>query len=132
VIRKKGCRRRTPHSSGELGETTNEAGHTDDSIRDGDTASLAVVHREDEGGASEGEETTVEVIRSVHLRTSSRWGGGRYLQRARVADLPQRGRALHIGVGRERAMSATGAVVDAVRIRERTLVVSEVAHGGHG
>lgn len=98
-----------PHSSGELGKTTNEAGHTDDGIRDANTASLAVVHGEDEGGAGEGEET----------------------KRARVADLPQRRRALDVGVGSEGAMSATGAVLNAVRIRERTLVVSEVAHDNH-
>jgi len=99
-----------PHSSGELSQTTDEAGHTDDGICDSDTASLDVVHREDEGGGGEREET----------------------KRTRVADLPQRGGALHVGVGSERAMSSTGAVVNAVRIREGTLVVSEVAHSSRG
>lgn len=99
-----------PHSSDELSKTTNETGHSDDGIRDSDTASLDVEHGEDEGGGGEGEETK---------------GAG-------VADFPQRGRALDIGVGRERTMSTASAVVNAIRIRERTLVVSEVVHGSQG
>lgn len=58
VLREKVCWRHTPHSSGELSKTTDEAGHTDDGICDSDTASLDVVHREDEGGGGEREETT--------------------------------------------------------------------------
>jgi len=76
------------------------------------------------------EKRPLEVVHSVNF-THGKQVGCRYSQRARVADLPQRGRALHIGVGSERAMSATG-TVNAVRIREGTLVVSEVAHVSHG
>jgi len=55
-------RRRTPHSSSKLSKTTNETGHTDDSVGDGDTTSADIVHGEDERGAGEGEETTGNVL----------------------------------------------------------------------
>ena len=47
----------TPHSSSKLGKATDEAGHPDDSVGDSNAPSLNVVHRKDEGRASEGEET---------------------------------------------------------------------------
>ena len=126
-----GGRQHTPHSSDELSKATNEAGHTDDSIRDGDTASLDVEHGEDESGGGEGEETTVEINQSANLTHVKQAGVG-HSQGAGVADFPQRGRALDIGVGRERTVSPAGAVVNAIRIGERTLVVSEVVHGSQG
>jgi len=96
-----------PHASHELSKTTNEAGHTDDGICDSDAAGLDVVHGQDEGRGGEGEET----------------------KRTRVADFPQRGRALDVGVGGERAMSTAGTVVNAVRIGEGALVVVHDSHG---
>jgi len=96
-----------PHASDELSKTTNEAGHTDDGICDSDAASLDVVHGQDESRGGEGEET----------------------KRTRVAEFPQRGGALDVGVGGERAMSAAGAVVNAVRIGEGALVVVHDSHG---
>jgi hypothetical protein len=57
------CRRgHTQHSSDEQGKTTDETGHTDDGIGDGDAAGLDVVHREDKHGGGDGEETPMEVI----------------------------------------------------------------------
>ena len=43
-----------------MGETTDEAGHADNSVGDGNTASVNVVQRENQGRAGEGEETTAE------------------------------------------------------------------------
>ena len=66
MFQRKVCRRRTPHSSKDLSKTTDETGHTDDSVRNNDTAGMDVVHGEDEGGTREREETTVEVVRSAN------------------------------------------------------------------
>ena len=55
--RRRARRQRTPHPSSELSETANEAGHTDDSVRDGDPAGVNVEHGENKGGAGEREET---------------------------------------------------------------------------
>lgn len=55
----------TPHASNKLSKTTNEAGHADDGIGDGDTASLDVDQREDEGGAREGEETAERIMSNL-------------------------------------------------------------------
>jgi len=94
-----------PHSGNELSETTNETGHADDGVGDGDTASLHVVHGEHESGGSEGVET----------------------KRTGVAKDPQlRGGIVDIGMGGESAVgSATAGVV-----REGTLLVGDGIHGG--
>ena len=53
---------RTPHSSSELSEATDETSHADDGIGDGDTASADVVHGKDESGAGKREEAAAEGI----------------------------------------------------------------------
>jgi len=79
-----------PHAGSELSETADEAGHTNDSVGDGDTPSVDVVHGENEGCASEGEET----------------------KRTRVADDPQlRGSVVDVGVGWEGASSVSALAV---------------------
>ena len=62
VLRREGRRGHTQHSSNEQRKTTDETGHTDDGIGNGDAAGLDVVHREDKHGGSDGEETPMEVI----------------------------------------------------------------------
>jgi len=85
--------RELPHSSSELSKATDEAGHTDDSVGDGDAPSVDVVHRKDEGCASEREET----------------------ERARVTDDPQlRGGVVDIGVTGEGAGSVSTLLIDRV------------------
>ena len=59
---REGRRGHTQHSSDEQRKTTDETGHTDDGIGDGDAAGLDVVHREDKHGGSDGEEAPMEVI----------------------------------------------------------------------
>jgi len=92
-----------PHSSEDLSKTTDETSHTDNGVRNNNTAGLDVVHGEDEGGAREREET----------------------KRTRVTDDPQlRGSVVDISVGRERrsgVSSGTGIV-------NGTLLVCDVAH----
>jgi len=61
-FREKTCGRHTPHPSKQLSETADEAGHTDDSIGNGNTTTMNVVHGQDEGRAGEGEEAAVEDI----------------------------------------------------------------------
>jgi len=102
-----------PHSSSELSQTADETGHADDSVRDGNTASLDVEHGKDKGGAREGEET----------------------ERARVGDDPQLwGSVVDVGVSRKRrSMLTTGAVVmfiaNGARVLDGTFLVGNVAHG---
>jgi len=103
-----------PHPSSELGKTTDETGHTDDGVRDGNSASLDIEHGKDKGGARERKET----------------------ERARVGDDPQlRGGVVDVGVSRKRrSMLTTGAVVmfitDGARVLDGTFLVGNVAHGG--
>jgi len=106
-----------PHSSSKLGKTTDETGHANHSIGDGNAAGLDVVHGEDEGGGGEGEET----------------------ERSRVGDYPQLGGGVvNIGLDRESTggvSSATVVVVfvaDDVVVVDGTLLVREVAHDGEG
>jgi len=100
-----------PHSGKDLSKSTNETSHTDDGIRNNDTAGMDIVHGEDEGGTREGEEA----------------------ERTRVADDPQlRGGVVNIGVGREsRGSVSSGTVMfvtDVVGIADETLLVCDVAH----
>lgn len=93
-----------PHSSSKLSKTTDEAGHSDDSVGDGNTASVNVVQGENKGCASEGEET----------------------KRTWVTDDPQlRGGVVDVGVGGESASSGTSRTV-VVFITD----VARVANGG--
>lgn len=85
--------RELPHSSSKLSKATDEAGHPDDSVGDSNAPSLNVVHRKDEGRASEGEET----------------------ERAGVTDDPQlRGGVVDIGVTGEGASSVSTLLIDRV------------------
>jgi hypothetical protein len=85
--------RELPHSSSKLSKATDEAGHADDSVGDSNTPSVNVVHRKDEGRASEGEET----------------------KRARVTDDPQlRGGVVDIGMTGEGARSVSTLLIDRV------------------
>lgn len=85
--------RELPHSSSELSKATDEAGHADDGVGDSNTPSLNVVHRKDEGCASEREET----------------------ERARVTDDPQlRGGVVDIGVTGKGAGSVSTLLIDRV------------------
>jgi len=96
-----------PHASSELSKTADEAGHTDDSVGDGDTASANVVHGEDESGAREGEET----------------------KGTRVTDDPQlRGGVVDVGVGGEGASLGSSL---AVLITDVVGVVVRQLFGGH-
>ena len=122
---------RTPHSSSKLSQTTDEAGHTDDSVGCGNATSTDVEHGENKGCSSEGEETTGDSIRP---RTASS-RRGKYSQRSRVADDPQlRGGVVNVGVGRERASggSSTTVVVvitDVVGVADGGLLGGS-GHGG--
>jgi len=73
------CKLRTPHPSDELTKTAEEASHTDAGITDGDPTGLKVIQREDEDGASGGEESAVEMFRStkeIHARIDTHRGAG--------------------------------------------------------
>jgi hypothetical protein len=101
-----------PHSGKDLSKAADKTGHADDGVRNGDTASVDIVHGEDEGGARKGEET----------------------EGTRVADDPQLGGGVvHIGVGGEsRSSVSSGTVVmfvtHVVGIVDGTLLVGDVAH----
>jgi hypothetical protein len=85
VVLIKGREGHTPHSSSKLSKATNKAGPTEDSVGNGNTARTDVVHGEDEGCASEGEETTANpsaISKDHQTRTV-------YSQRTRVTEDPQ-------------------------------------------
>jgi len=98
-----------PHASNELSKTADKAGHADDGIRGGDTTGLDVVHRGNEGGASEGEKAN----------------------RTGVGDPPPPSRgAMNIWLGRENRSIVPSVAVDfVVGVRDGTLFV---VHGGKG
>jgi hypothetical protein len=115
--------RRTPHSCSKLGETTDEAGHTDDSVRDGNTARTNVEHGENKGCASEGEETAGKSGETSWDRRCMV-----HSQRSGVTDDPQlRGGVVNVGVSGERASNSP--IPDVVGVADGSLL-GGVGHGG--
>lgn len=125
VSRRTNSQQRTPHSGSKLGETTDEHGHADDGIGDGDATGRDVVHGEDEGCGGEGEEAAVDVTRSANLILGEE---ARYSQRTRVTKDPQLGGGVvDVGVGKSAISSAL--VVSGVGVGEGGLVVGiHVSH----